>query len=59
MAYDQVSHYGLLYMLIERGLPMTVVKLIKTWYMEQAVRVRWAGQLSVPFRVTSGISSHE
>jgi len=41
--------------LIQRKVPMCFVLLLKHWYKEQMMQVKWGKQLSEPFHVTNGV----
>ena len=50
-AFDLVDHGILLNTLLERGLPLSIVRL----YSMQQLRVRWNSSLSDPFKVSNGV----
>ena len=54
-AYDRVSHWKLLSKLMERKVPMYLIKLIQFWLTEQKFYVRWSNKLSSAFTMTNGI----
>ena len=54
-AFDLVRHDILFDLLLSRGLPPLVVRLLHSWYAEQRLRVRWNGTLSDQFAVSNGV----
>lgn len=54
-AYDRVNHFNLFTKLLDRGVPVYLVKLLSFWYRNQSLQVKWGLFLSRPFKVTNGI----
>ena len=54
-AFDLVRHDILFELLLSRGLPPLVVRLLHSWYSTQNLRVRWDGALSQPLAVSNGV----
>ena len=54
-AFDLVDHNILFRKLLERGLPLLVVRFLLSWYSSQECRVRWGSCLSDSFRVSNGV----
>ena len=54
-AFDRVNHSKLFEKLIERGVPMCFVRLLRNWYGNQYMQVKWDGHLSKTFMVTNGV----
>ena len=54
-AFDRVNHIKLFKMLIDRGLPSHVIKVLIDWYGKIFCAVRWKNSLSCLFSVKSGI----
>ena len=50
-AFDRVHHTPLFEKLIRRGVPMCFVRLLKHWYSDQTMRIKWGSHLSDPFHV--------
>ena len=48
-AFDLVDHGILFKILLERGLPLSIVRFLISWYSMQQLRVRWNSPLSDPF----------
>ena len=48
-AFDLVDHGILFKILLERGLPLSIVLFLISWYSMQQLRVRWNSSLSDPF----------
>ena len=41
--------------LIQRKLPMCFVRLLKHWYKEQTMQIKWGMHFSEPFHVSNGV----
>jgi len=41
--------------LIQRKVPMCFVRLLKHWYKEQTMQIKWGKHLSEPFHVSNGV----
>ena len=54
-AFDLVDHSLLFQKLIDRGLPLPVVRFLSSWYSSQMMKVRWDKSLSSPFHVSNGV----
>ena len=57
-AFDLVRHDILFDLLVSRGLPLPVVRLLSSWYSTQNLSVRWRNALSAgssPFTVSNGV----
>ena len=54
-AFDLVNHEVLFQKLIDRGLPLPVVRFLSSWYRDQQMCVRWGHSLSKSFRVSNGV----
>ena len=54
-AFDRVNHSILFQKLRNRGVPMYVIRILMFWYEHQTMFVKWAGEMSEPFRVTNGV----
>ena len=54
-AFNLVDHNILFRKLLERGLPLLVVRFLLSWYSSQECRVRWGSCLSDTFRVSNGV----
>ena len=54
-AFDQVIHMKLFEKLIERKVLMCFVRLLKHWYKEQTMQVKWGEHFSEPFHVFNGV----
>ena len=50
--FDLVNH-GI--KLLDRGLPLPVIRFLSSWYGAQKMRVRWNNSLSIPFGVSNGV----
>ena len=54
-AFDLVDHSILFDILLKRGLPPTIVRLLISWYSRQKMQARWDMCLSEPFSVSNGV----
>jgi len=54
-AFDRVQHMKLFEKLIQRKVPMCFVRLLKHWYEEQMMQIKWGKHFSEPFRVSNGV----
>ena len=54
-AFDLVNHEVLFQKLIDRGLPLPVVRFLSLWYRDQQMCIRWGHSLSKSFRVSNGV----
>ena len=54
-AFDLVDHGILFNTLLERGLPLSIVRFLISWYSMQQLRVRWNSSLSDPLKVSNGV----
>ena len=55
MAFDRVQYCKLFRLLIRRGLPACIVKILAVLYTSSQVRVLWAGFVSDYFPVSNGV----
>ena len=54
-AFDRVNHLILANKLLDRNVPLHIVKLFIFWYREQEFMVGWGNSLSMTFRWSNGI----
>ena len=54
-AFDQVLHMKLFEKLIQRKVPMCFVRLLKHWYKEQTMQIKWGKHFSESFHVSNGV----
>ena len=54
-AFDLVNHGVLFRKLLDRGLPLSVIRFLSSWYNVQQVSVRWGQSLSDSFSVSNGV----
>ena len=54
-AFDLVDHGILFKILLERGLPLSIVHFLISWYSMQQLCVHWNSSLSDPFKVSNGV----
>jgi len=54
-AFDRVLHMKLFEKLIQRKVPMCFVRLLKHWYKEQMMQIKWAKHFYEPFHVSNGV----
>ena len=54
-AFDRVNHCTLAKKLLDRNVPLHIVKLLIVWYREQECMERWGNSLSITFRCANWI----
>ena len=54
-AFNRINYWHLFMKLLDRGLPVIIVRLFCTWYCTQQYYIQWANVISTPFHVTNGV----
>ena len=54
-AFDRALHMKLFEKLIQRKVPMCFVRLLKHWYKEQTMQIKWGKHFSELFQVSNGV----
>ena len=54
-AFDKLNHWALFAKLIERNMPLFIVKLMLFWYSNQSIRVLWHDVRSHTFKTSNGV----
>ena len=54
-AFDRVNHAKLFRKMLDRSVPLYIVKLIGYWYTNQDLSIKWGNAISESFKVTNGI----
>uniref|UniRef100_A0ABM0LYM2 RNA-directed DNA polymerase from mobile element jockey-like n=1 Tax=Saccoglossus kowalevskii TaxID=10224 RepID=A0ABM0LYM2_SACKO len=54
-AFDRVNHWKLFKKLLDRGMPVFIVRCLLHWYRGQTLCIRWASEISASFRVTNEV----
>jgi len=54
-AFDRVLYMKLFEKLIQRKVPMCFVRLLKHWYKEQTMQIKWGKHIPEPFHVSDGV----
>ena len=54
-AFDRVNHWTLFKKLVDRNVPLYIVRILVYWYSSLEYLVLWNGFLSQSFRVTNGV----
>ena len=54
-AFDRINHWRLFTKLIDKHVPLFVVKLLVFWYSQQQMNIRWGNTVSSSFHVTNGV----
>jgi hypothetical protein len=54
-AFDRVNHWKLFKKMIDRNVPLFIVRLLMMWYTNQLFCVRWGSVTSTFFTVTNGV----
>ena len=58
-AYDRVRHVPLFNILLQRGVPTFVVRLLAYWYSSQTMCIQWGNTFSECFSVSNGVRQGE
>ena len=53
--FDRVNHWALAKKLLDRNVPVHIVKLCVVWYRVEEIMVRWDISLSMTFHCSNGI----
>ena len=54
-AFDRIDHWRLFTKLIDKHVPLFVIKLLVFWYSHQQMNIRWGNTVSSLFHVTNGV----
>ena len=54
-AFDRLVHSGLFLKLMERNIPMVLLRIIMSWYNGLKCRVKWGDQFSEWFEILAGV----
>ena len=54
-AFDRVNYVKLFKLLVQRGLPACIIRVLINMYLGQSIRVSWAGVVSSFFDVSNGV----
>jgi hypothetical protein len=54
-AFDRVNHFGLLYTLLKKGLPLCLINLLLSWFSKLSGSVSWNNKFSASFNIASGV----
>ena len=54
-AFDKLNHWTLFYKLLDRGMPLIIVRLFMYWYSSQEFSIRWGSTYSDSFRISNGV----
>jgi hypothetical protein len=54
-AFGRINHFHLFDKLLQRGMPVAIVRLLYTWYATQTYVIKWCNILSQPFTVSNGV----
>ena len=54
-AFDRVNHWTMFRKLINRNIPLFIVRILLFWYHSQLFFVHWASVESAPFSVINGV----
>ena len=54
-AFDRVNHNKLFDKLLNRGVPVFIVRILSFWYSHQSMSVRWGSSISLVFCVSNGV----
>ena len=54
-AFDRIDHWRLFTKLIDKHVPLFVIKLLVFWYSQQQMNIRWGNTVFSSFHVISGV----
>ena len=54
-AFDRVVHHGLYLKLMKRGIPLSFLLILMSWYDNLMCKVRWCNAFSSPYRILAGV----
>ena len=54
-AFDRVNHAKLFKKMLDRSVPVFIVKFVAYWYLNQDLAVKWGNSVSAGFKVSNGI----
>ena len=54
-AFDKVNHHVLFTKLMQRKIPVNLIKLLMSWYSNSIAVVNWYGSISKSYRLRSGV----
>ena len=54
-AFDRINHWRFFTKLIDKHVPLFVIKLLVFWYSQQQVNISWGNTVSSSFHVTNGV----
>ena len=54
-AFDMVNHWTLFKVLIDKGVPLIIVRILYIWYRTQTACVRWGTNVYNPFDIANGV----
>ena len=54
-AFDRLNHWLLFKKLLNRGMPIYIVRILIFWYSNQTMYVQWGSAHSDPFSITNGV----
>jgi len=54
-AFDRIDHWQLFSKLLDKHVPLFLIRLLYVWYYHQEMYVRWGNTFSSSFRVSNGV----
>ena len=54
-AFDRIDHWRLFTKLIDKYVPLFVIKLLVFWYSQQQMNIKWGNTVSSSFHLTNGV----
>ena len=54
-AFDRINHWHLFKKLIDRNVPVYIVRMLLFWYCNQTLKVKWSTTISGEFKATNGV----
>ena len=54
-AFDRIDHWLLYEKMIDKQIPLFIIRILVFWYSQQMMRIRWGNSFSDPFKVSNGV----
>ena len=54
-AFDKTDIYGILTMLVDKGINHHIIKILESWFSKSVIQVNWNGFLSKPVTLKAGV----
>jgi len=54
-AFDRINHWTLFKKMVDKNVPIVIIRILLYWYRQQDVSIKWGQCISSPFKVTNGL----